>query len=112
MTKIVKKPWGNFEQFTHNKKSTVKIITVLPKRKLSLQYHTKREEYWRILEGNCKIQIGDRKYSGKTGDSFFVGKKEKHRIVGGNKTSKILEISLGNFDEKDIVRIEDDYGRK
>lgn len=112
MSKITKKPWGNFEQFTHNQKSTVKILTVLPKRKLSLQYHLKREEFWKVLEGNCTVIIGDKKYTAKKGDYFQIKKKQKHRIIGGTKTAQLLEISFGNFDEADIVRIEDIYGRK
>ena len=30
-TTTVKKPWGSFIQFTHNEKSTVKILVVKPK---------------------------------------------------------------------------------
>jgi hypothetical protein len=39
----VEKPWGRFEQYTHNVPSTVKIITVVPGGVLSSQYHHKRE---------------------------------------------------------------------
>lgn len=111
MTEKIKKPWGNFETFTKNKKTTVKILTVCPKRKLSLQYHTKRDEYWRILEGACIVIIGDSIKKAQSGDSFFIEKKTKHRIVGGKRTTKILEISFGPFDEEDIIRLEDVYNR-
>lgn len=107
-----KRPWGKFEQFTHNQKSTVKIITVSPKRKLSLQYHNKRNEFWKIINGSCSIVIGDKLIKAKEGDEFYIPKKTNHRIIGGQKTAKILEISLGTFDENDIVRLEDNYGRK
>ena len=46
----------------------------------------------------------------KKGESLFVDVKAAHRlesIQGG----VVVEISLGKFDENDIVRIEDDYGR-
>ena len=43
-----KRPWGGFEQFTINEKSTVKILTLLPRQKFSLQYHKKRKEFWLI----------------------------------------------------------------
>jgi len=36
LTAEVKKPWGKFEQYTHNMPSTVKIITVQPGGVLSL----------------------------------------------------------------------------
>jgi mannose-6-phosphate isomerase-like protein (cupin superfamily) len=35
----VEKPWGRFEQYTHNLQSMVKIITVAPGGILSRQYH-------------------------------------------------------------------------
>ena len=34
-----------------------------------------------------------------------------HRIEGLSKEAHVLEISFGKFDEKDIVRVEDDFGR-
>lgn len=110
--KTVKKPWGKFEEFTHNEKSTVKILTVLPKRELSLQIHSKRDEFWVILSGNCSVTIGNKVFEAREGDQFSVDRKQKHRITGGTKTAKILEISKGVFDEMDIVRLEDKYGRK
>ena len=35
-TLIVEKPWGKFEQYAHNVRSTVKVITVKPGSALSL----------------------------------------------------------------------------
>lgn len=109
--KVDKRPWGGFEQFTHNEISTVKILTVNPKKRFSLQYHEKREEFWRILEGRCKVTIGNKTFRGKPGDEFKIPKKRKHRIEALDKVVKVLEISFGKFDEKDIIRLEDDFGR-
>lgn len=107
----MKKPWGNFQQFTLNQKSTVKILKILPKRKLSLQKHHKRNEFWKVIKGNCIILIGKDEYRAKEGDEFFIPKKTEHRIIGGDMTSEVLEISFGTFDEEDIIRLEDVYGR-
>jgi hypothetical protein len=38
-----------------------------------------------------------------------VPKKVIHRLEGVGTSAIILEISTGDFDEKDIVRLEDDY---
>ena len=109
--KSVKKPWGKFEEFSKNEKTTVKILTILPGRELSLQYHNKRSEFWLVLSGSCLVTIGNKKINAREGDQFKIDKKVKHRIKGGTKTSTILEISKGEFDEQDIVRLEDKYGR-
>lgn len=57
------------------------------------------------------MQIGDREFIGKEGDFFHIPKGSVHRLSAIDKDSMILEISYGHFDENDIVRIEDDFGR-
>src|ERR1700679_216618 len=107
-----KRPWGNFEQFTHNESSTVKIITVNAGEELSLQYHEKRSEFWKVLSGNPTITSGDKVIQAKPGDEFFQQAKQNHRIQAGTIEARILEVAFGTFDEDDIVRLEDKYGRK
>ena len=109
---IEERPWGRFEQFCHNEKVTVKIITVKPDSKLSLQYHNHRDEFWKIIEGRGQIILGEELINVKIGDEFFIPKKTKHRIITNNNSLKVLEVSFGEFDEKDIVRLEDKYHRK
>ena len=110
-TLIVKKPWGQFEQFTHNETTTVKIISINPNGSLSLQYHKNRSEFWRILSGHPIVTIEGKEVGAKPGDEFFVQKLEKHKIETKDGSAQFLEISFGNFDENDIVRLEDKYGR-
>ncbi|HEY4501282.1 MAG TPA: hypothetical protein VJI70_03425 [Candidatus Paceibacterota bacterium] len=43
--KIEERPWGNFERFTLNEKTTVKIITVNAGESISLQTHENRDEF-------------------------------------------------------------------
>lgn len=105
------RPWGSFRRFTHNEPSTVKLITITPGKQLSLQYHANREEFWRVLNGNPTIILGDDETIAKEGDEFFVPKNTHHRIRANEQPVRILEIALGDFDENDIVRIEDAYGR-
>ena len=100
-----------FEQFSHNETSTVKILTVEKGGTLSLQFHNKREEHWYVLSGKPEITIGSKTVTAKKGDSFKVGKKEKHRIASPQGLSEILEIAYGIFDENDITRVEDIYNR-
>jgi len=106
-----KRPWGSFEQFCKNEVCTVKIINVEPNEELSLQYHIHRDEFWKIILGKAIIVIGEQINYGKEGDEFFIPRETKHRIKTENSPVKILEISFGNFDENDIVRLEDKYKR-
>ena len=106
-----KRPWGGFEQFTLNEISTVKILTIKPKQKFSLQYHKKRREFWRFLDNPAKVTLGKKTINVKKGDEIFIPLKNNHRIEAYSKTVNVLEMSLGKYNEKDIIRIEDKYGR-
>ena len=108
---VEKRPWGMFERFTLNEVSSVKVLTVKPKQKFSLQKHKTRAEFWRVLEGPAKVTVGKKTVRAKKGDEFLVKKGQLHRIEAYSKTVKVLEISLGKFNEKDIIRVEDAYGR-
>lgn len=110
-TLTAKKPWGQFDQFTQNETTTVKIITVKPTESLSLQSHTKRSEFWRIISGDGVVEIGDMKYNINESYECNVPVGEKHRAVAGPSGLVFLEISFGDFDENDIIRYEDKYGR-
>lgn len=105
------RPWGSFTEFTENLPSTVKIIKVQPDQELSLQYHHNREEFWFIISGSGTATIGDKEISVKENDICYAPKETNHRIKANDEVLTFLEISIGNFDEEDIVRVSDDYGR-
>ncbi|MFA6006742.1 MAG: phosphomannose isomerase type II C-terminal cupin domain [Candidatus Paceibacterota bacterium] len=105
------RPWGNFERFTLNEPTTVKIITVNPDEAFSLQTHDHRNEFWRVLNGSGLVQIGEAEHEAQEGDSFLIKAHEKHRATAGTNGLVMLEIAFGEFDEKDLTRIEDRYGR-
>ena len=106
------RPWGSFDRFTLNEKSTVKIITVSPDEAFSLQTHEHRQEFWRILKGTGDITVGNEVHHGKEGDEFFIETQTKHRAQAGKDGLQFLEIAFGEFDEGDITRLEDNYGRR
>lgn len=105
------RPWGSFRRFTNNALSTVKILTIKPNEELSLQSHNKREEFWCVIFGSGIFTIGENEIEGGVGSEHFIKLKEKHKIKSGPSGLKILEIAFGEFDEEDIVRYEDKYGR-
>ena len=107
-----KRPWGGFRRFTHDEKSTVKIITIDPSQSISLQTHAKREEFWRIISGSGTVEVNGVPRDVKKGDECTILLGEKHRATAGMEGLVILEIATGEFDENDIIRYEDKYGRK
>jgi len=106
------RPWGGFRQYTHNAVSTVKIITVYPGEVLSLQFHHRRDELWVALTDGLEVTLDDRTWRPEPFEELFVPRETEHRMAGvGDSPAKWLEISFGLFDEDDIVRLEDAYGR-
>ena len=106
------RPWGIYERFTLNESSTVKLIRVHPGQATSLQLHNNREENWRVISGNGTLTIGDAEMEAVPGKDYRVPPLTKHRIAAGTEELLLLEISKGEFDETDIIRLEDKYGRQ
>lgn len=105
------RPWGNFERFTLNEQTTVKIVTVNPGEAISLQTHAHRDEFWRILRGSGSIQIDEIVHEATAGEQYYSKRGSKHRVEGGPEGLQFLEIAFGDFAEADINRLEDKYGR-
>jgi len=106
------RPWGTFETFAKNEHVTVKLLTVRAGEQLSVQYHNARNEYWRILAGNGEVFLGTEWRACSSGDEFVIAVGQQHSIRAGVADMVVLEIARGKFDEKDIVRVSDKYGRE
>jgi mannose-6-phosphate isomerase-like protein (cupin superfamily) len=125
---IETRPWGNYRVLFSDNKCKIKIITVDPGKRLSFQSHKNRDETWNILSGKYLVEIENWKLSNdKTYDtqytvilnknhiptSCYIKRNEKHRISNiGTEPLIFIEIQTGDsFDEDDIQRFEDDFGR-
>lgn len=108
---VEKRPWGYFERFTLNEPCTVKLVYVDSNKRLSLQYHHERSEFWKIIRGPVKVQLDEEQILLQTGDTITIPMRARHRLEGIGINAVILEISKGHFDEDDITRIEDDFSR-
>lgn len=111
--KTVFRPWGCYTVLENGEGFLTKCITVNPEAKLSLQKHFHRSEHWVVLEGEAVVIKGNEEIVLKSGESIDIGIEEIHSLQNrGSEQLKILEVQLGEFlDEKDIVRLEDMYGR-
>jgi len=105
-----KRPWGKFVVLGRYPGITVKIITVNPGSRLSLQKHALRDEEWLCLEGNAVAQVDGTKRRLRPGSRAYVPRNHLHRL-SSKSGAEILEVGYGDFRESDIVRVEDDYGR-
>ena len=107
------KPWGYFETLMETASSQVKLLSISPGHKLSLQKHRYRSETWYVINGQAKVTKGNERYSMVAGDSVIIEANEQHRLENISETQlEIIEIQTGTyFGEDDIVRLKDSYGR-
>ncbi len=106
------RPWGRFEQFATNEQVTVKIITVEPGQRLSLQRHRLRSELWTIIDGPVDVEVSGIPRSLNSGEHVWIPQLAMHRMGNSSpQTVRVLEVAFGHFDEDDIERFDDDYER-
>ena len=109
---VAERPWGEFQQFVSNEQVTVKIITVQPGHRLSLQKHDHRGEMWQVLDVPIDITVDERHWTAEPGETIWVPRGAVHRMGNsGDRPGRLLEVAFGHFDEGDIERLEDDYTR-
>jgi mannose-1-phosphate guanylyltransferase/mannose-6-phosphate isomerase len=112
--KKVYRPWGIYEILEDSEIYKIKKITVLPGKKLSYQLHHHRSEHWVIVKGMAKVTVEGNKYFVRNGESTFVKSGLKHRLENPGKLPlEMIEIQIGEyFEEDDIIRFDDEWGRK
>jgi len=133
---IEHRPWGYFGLYASNEPCTVKILYVKQGGALSLQVHRNRAQFYYCLDDGFLISysigqapkeimgsraalrefVGDNLLivCGNEGDMFGFRKRVIHQAdyAGKREYGRIFEIAFGENDEKDIIRIEDKYGRE
>ena len=136
------RPWGGFlvidesdnevfirrffphleSQLTETKlKLSPKILLVAPGSRLSWQYHHRRAEIWKVIDGEVAVVTSEddsEKFNRhlREGDIIELKQGERHRLVGLKDWGIIAEIWMHTdpenpSDEEDIVRVQDDFGR-
>jgi mannose-6-phosphate isomerase-like protein (cupin superfamily) len=98
-----------------------KILVVAPDKRLSWQYHHRRAEIWRVIQGQAGVKRSVNDTEGeleilKVGDTIILQQGERHRLIGLDDYAVIAEIwqhtdASHPSDEEDIVRVQDDFGR-
>jgi len=107
------RPWGSFKVLSDDLCYKIKIIRVKPGKRLSLQRHHHRDEFWYFTKGEGNIVIGCMNHPIELKKYYHIPQGEIHRIENtSNKTLVLIELQIGiKLSEDDIERLEDDYGR-
>ena len=87
---------------------------MLPGKKLSLQKHHHRAEHWVVVRGTAEVTCDARGQPVRENESIYLPIGAAHRLANPGKIPvEIIEVQTGTYlEEDDIVRIEDDFGRR
>lgn len=110
---IYQRPWGTYETLRIEDTYQVKLLTIFPQGRLSLQKHAKRKEHWIVVKGTPTLTIHDQTQIYHPNASVYIPEGTIHRIENLTQDlCEIIEVQLGTYlGEDDIVRLEDVYGR-
>jgi mannose-6-phosphate isomerase-like protein (cupin superfamily) len=102
-------------------KLSPKILLVAPQQRLSWQYHNRRAEIWRVVQGPVGVVRSNTDEEGElvvhqAGEYIKLAQGERHRLIGLDTQAIIAEIwqhtdAEQPSDESDIIRVQDDFGR-
>ena len=107
------RPWGNYLILEEGPGYRIKMINVLPGKRLSLQRHRYRREEWLIVAGSARVTLGKKVLTPEPGDLVSIEPLTPHRLENCGRTGlKVLELSRGKIlSESDIIRLSDDFQR-
>jgi mannose-1-phosphate guanylyltransferase/mannose-6-phosphate isomerase len=108
------RPWGSYDSIDNGDRFQVKRLSVKPGGVLSLQMHHHRAEHWIVVQGTARITRNDETFLLAENESTYIPIGATHRIENPGKVPlHIIEVQSGSYlGEDDIVRFEDNYGRK
>ncbi|MBI3997037.1 MAG: phosphomannose isomerase type II C-terminal cupin domain [Candidatus Omnitrophica bacterium] len=107
------RPWGRWEILATGRGWQVKRLTVKSGKRLSLQFHRHRSEYWVVVAGQGLLTLGKRTIRIARGSTAHIPIGMVHRVQNtGRELLQIIEVQMGRrIAERDIVRLADDFGR-
>jgi mannose-6-phosphate isomerase len=107
------RPWGCFEVLVDAPDHKVKRLTVDAGKRLSYQRHRHRDEHWFVVSGHGVVTLDDVDHPVQPGTAIDIPVGAAHRVANpGSDPLVFIEVQHGaSFDEADIERLDDDYGR-
>ncbi|GAC1673633.1 MAG: hypothetical protein NVS9B8_16300 [Candidatus Limnocylindrales bacterium] len=110
----VDKPWGSELIWALTDRYCGKIITIETGRRLSLQYHERKDEAIYVTTGRLRLHLEDDAGAMTTrelgpGEAARVAIGRRHRYEAIERV-ELVEVSTPELG--DVVRIEDDFGRE
>ncbi len=98
--------WGTYYDHFRNDSCVFKTLEILPFQRTSLQRHATRDEVWYVERGEIVVTLGEFRFVGLPGASYFVPREVWHQVETGVEGATIREMQIGICNEYDIERKE------
>ncbi len=110
----VDKPWGHELIWAQTDRYVGKVIVIEAGRRLSFQYHERKDESVYVMSGRLRLHLEDdegvvQPLDLDRGDHRHIPTGRRHRFEALERC-ELIEVSTSELG--DVVRLEDDYGRE
>jgi pyruvate dehydrogenase E2 component (dihydrolipoamide acetyltransferase) len=110
----VEKPWGHELIWAHTDRYVGKVLVIEAGKRLSLQYHERKDESILVIRGRLRLELEDADgvlvtHELGPGEHRRIPTGRRHRFSGIEHV-ELVEVSTPELD--DVVRISDDFGRE
>ncbi|MEK6721056.1 MAG: cupin domain-containing protein [Chloroflexota bacterium] len=110
----VDKPWGHEVIWAQTDRYVGKVIVIEAGRRLSFQYHERKDESVYVMSGRLRLHLEDddgvvQVLDLGPGDHRHIPTGRRHRFEALERC-ELIEVSTSELG--DVVRLEDDYGRE
>jgi len=111
----VDKPWGYEQIWAQTERYVGKLLVIEPGKRLSLQYHRRKDETILVLRGTLRLHLEIEEGSVSEldlapGEHRRIPVGRRHRFEALDERVELVEVSTPELD--DVVRVEDDFGRE
>ena len=110
----VAKPWGHEVIWAWTDRYVGKILVLETGKRLSFQYHERKDEWIRVIEGRLHLTlenadgvIEERELGPGESARVPVGRRHRYEAI---ERCTLIEVSTPEIE--DVVRLEDDFGRE
>ena len=113
MSRIVDKPWGHELIWAETDKYVGKYLFIESGKRLSRQYHEKKDETIFVIGGKLTLEIGEggeqKKITLGNYESYHITPGTIHRFCAEHGAVHLIEASTTELN--DVIRLEDDFNR-
>ena len=88
MGKWVRRPWGFYTILNKGKCFKVKLVEVLPGKRLGLQSHRYRSEHWVVVSGTAKITNGGKQHDPQGKSELVYSQKDPPQVRKSRQEAK------------------------